>query len=617
MTLTRRSFTALGAAPFIASAQAARPNILWITCEDTGPHLHACGDDYSVTPNLDRLCQRGSLYMNAWSNAPVCAPARTTIISGVYPTATGSEHMRSMTRMPADWKMFPGYLREAGYYCSNNSKEDYNLEKPAGTWDDSSGKGHWRNRASGQPFFSVFNLLITHESQLRTRPHRFVHDPAKARVPAYHPDTPAVRQDWAQYYDNITTMDSQAGAILSDLEKDGLAQDTIVVFFGDHGSGMPRNKRWPYNSGLNVSIAVSIPEKFRHLAPKDWVQGGKNNRLVGFVDLAPSMLSLAGIRAPEFYQGHAFLGKYTESPRQFAFGFRGRMDERADCVRTVRDSRYVYVRNYMPHKIYGQHLAYMWETPTTRIWEQLYKEGKLKPPQTYFWEPKPPEELYDLDTDRDEVKNLVDSPEHRKALNRLRAAHQAHEMEIRDIGLLPEAEMHARAADTPYELGHDKRRYPAARVLKTADMASSLTPGVTGYLIKAMSDPDSGVRYWGALGILMRGAAEFDAARTALYRALEDSSPSVRIVAAEALARHGGEDDDPAQPLGMLLRLADCVAHGAYVSMQALAAIDALGKKADSIRQQVSRLPKSDPRAPERVRTEYISRLIESISAGA
>jgi arylsulfatase A-like enzyme len=322
--------------------------------------------------------------MNAWSNAPVCAPARTTIISGVYPPSTGSEHMRSLTRMPASWKMFPGYLRDAGYYCSNNVKEDYNLIKPPGTWDDSSNRAHWRKRKEGQPFFSVFNFLITHESQIRTRPHTWVHDPAKVRVPAYHPDTLDVRQDWAQYYDNITTMDGQAGKVLADLEKDGLAEDTIVVFFGDHGSGMPRSKRWPFNSGLNVSIVVSIPEKFRHLAPRDYVPGSKNNGLVGFIDLAPSMLSLAGLKAPDFYQGEAFLGPYETMPRTHSFGFRGRMDERYDCVRSVRNQRYIYVRNYMPHKIYGQHLDYMWETPTTRVWERLYREGKLNAVQRKF-----------------------------------------------------------------------------------------------------------------------------------------------------------------------------------------------------------------------------------------
>ncbi|MFN0167663.1 MAG: sulfatase-like hydrolase/transferase [Bryobacteraceae bacterium] len=235
--VSRRSLAgALAGGTLLAAPSKPRPNILWITCEDIGPHLGAYGDRYADTPNLDRLAERSLRYRTCWSNAPVCAPARTTIISGVYPTSTGSEHMRSNTRMPPGMRMYPQILREAGYYASNNVKEDYNLEKPGQVWDDSSNRAHWRNRKSGQPFFSIFNFTITHESQIRSRPHTLVHDPAKAPLPSYHPDRPEVRHDWAQYYDNITTMDGMAGKVLAELQRDGLAEDTIVFFSGDHGS---------------------------------------------------------------------------------------------------------------------------------------------------------------------------------------------------------------------------------------------------------------------------------------------------------------------------------------------------------------------------------------------
>ncbi len=597
------------AAGAVAGAQSRQrqPNILWITCEDIGPHLHACGDEYSVTPNLDKLCSRGVTYRNAWSNAPVCAPARTTIISGLYPTSTGSEHMRSMTRLPADWKMFPGYMRDAGYYCTNNSKEDYNLEKPGGSWDDSSNKAHWRNRPAGKPFFSVFNLMITHEGQIRTRPHTFVHDPAKARVPAYHPDTPEVRLDWAQYYDNITTMDAEAGRILADLEKDGLAGDTIIIFFGDHGSGMPRNKRWPYNCGLNVSIVAAFPSKFRHLAPKDYSEGTLSNRLVSFVDLAPSMLSLAGVKPPDFYQGQAFMGPHEAPDRTYAFGFRGRMDERYDCVRTVRDSRYVYVRNYMPHKIYGQHLAYMWETPTTRVWERLYFAGKLNAAQRQFWEPKPPEELYDLQNDRDEVHNLAASPAHKDIMARFRKVHRDHELKIRDIGLLPEAEIHSRAGGgAPYDVGHIPKTYPVERVLAAAEAAASLQEFDEPHLAIARKDSDAGVRYWGVMGLLMRK-------KPAPVAFLEDPSPSVCIAAAESLCAFGKESDlKPA--MDRLVALADAAKNGPFVAMQALAAIDTVGKRAMPWKSAIAALPKEAPAADARVRSEYIQRLQEHIA---
>jgi uncharacterized sulfatase len=578
-----------------------------------GPHLHATGDEYSVTPNLDRLCARSTTYMNAWSNAPVCAPARTTIISGLYPPSTGAEHMRSLTKLAPGMRMFPAYLREAGYYCSNNSKEDYNLEKPAGTWDDSSNKAHYRQRSAGQPFFSVFNFGTTHESRIRARPHTLVHDPAKVRVPAYHPDTPEVRHDWAQYYDNITTMDSQAGDVLRQLNEDGLADDTIVFFYGDHGSGMPRSKRWPYNSGLNVSITVHIPQKFRQLAPPDYAPGSKNSRLVGFVDLAPTVLSLAGIRAPDYFHGQAFMGRFPAAPRAYNFGFRGRMDERYDCVRTVRDQRYVYIRNYMPHKFYGQHLSFMWQTPTTQVWERRYKEGRLDAAQRKFWETKPAEELYDLTADRDEVNNLAASAAHKDALARLRKAHREHELRIKDVGLLPESEIHARAkGEAPYTMGQDPQRYNPVKVLDAAELASSLKPGVTPALMKLIEDPDSALRYWGVMGVLMRGASEVAKAHSALMKAVKDESPSVRIAAAEALGRYGGEDDLK-ESMSALVPLCDPIANGAYTAMQALNAVDSIGVKAKPWVAQILAFADADPKAHQRVRTEYIKRLREHI----
>jgi arylsulfatase A-like enzyme len=579
---------------------AERPNILWITCEDIGPQLGCYGDSYAETPNLDRLAAQGVHYRTAWSNAPVCAPARTTIISGVYPTSTGAQHMRSLVAMPASMRMYPQLLRERGYYCTNNSKEDYNLDKPGRVWDDSSGKAHWKNRQPGQPFFAVFNSMVTHESEIRTRPHTWKHDPAKVRVPAYHPDTPEVRLDWAQYYDNIATMDSQAGKLIDEVAAAGLMNQTIIFFYGDHGSGMPRNKRWPYNSGLQVPLIVKVPEKFRHLVPPDYVAGGTSDRLVAFVDLAPTLLSLVGIQPPEWMQGHAFLGLYVAPPQRYLHGFRDRMDERYDLVRSVRNERYIYLRNYMPHLIYGQHIAYMFETPTTRLWKQLYDEGKLKPPQTFFWEAKPAEELYDLQSDPDEIHNLADSPQHQAVLDELRQAQQEHVFRIRDVGLLTEADMHSRAAGTTiYEMGHDPYMYPLEKIFAMADLASSLKSGATPKLKKGFRDSDDAVRYWAAMGLLMRGREAVAAGREELRAALNDPSPSVRVTAAQALAQWGTESDlSPA--LATLEQLAPPDKNGVYVSLLALNAIDALGSKAVSLMDTVETMTKTDPKAVAR-----------------
>ncbi len=651
--MNRRTFcSTLAAAPLLQSAQVERPNILWLVWEDIGPHLHCCGDDYSATPNFDRLAQRGCVYDNAWASAPVCAPARTAIISGLCPTSTGAEHMRSMTRLPAGWKMFPGYLRDTGYYCTNNGKEDYNLEKPPGTWDVSwelgmggSGQGgntgrtavpsnsnpatmagaaspmaagvdpahgHWRNRKSGQPFLAVFNDMLTHESQIfrsATNPN-LIHDPAKAWVAAFQPDTAEVRRDWAQYHDQLTLVDARHQGRLEELEQDGLTQNTIIIVTSDHGCGFARYKRMPYDSGLHVPMIMVFPEKYRHLAPKDYAPGGRSSRLIGTIDLAPTMLSLAGIKPPDFYHGKAFAGSFQASPRAYLHGMRGRMDERYDLIRSTRDKRYVYIRNYNPHKIYGQHIDYAWRLSSTPVWERMYKEGKLKPPQTCFWEIKPPEELYDLETDRSEVTNLAASPKHKATLERFRKEHHAYEMEVRDVGLLPEGDLHARAeGSTPYEMGHDPNKFPVERILAAADLASSHQSGVTRQLESGMQDTDSGVRYWAAMGALIRGADEVKRTQGSLRKALADPSPHVRIAAAEALGRYGTEDDLKTA-LALLIGLADAEKNNTYVALHALNAVDAMGAKASPLKDQLAALPLIDPKSPARVRSEYTTNIV-------
>ena len=588
------------------------PNILWITSEDHGPHLGCYGDRFASTPNVDALAAKGMRYAHAWSNAPVCAPARTTLISGMYPPSTGSEHMRSLVAYPQGKQMFPQLLRQAGYYVTNNAKEDYNLEQPGQVWNESSSKAHWQKRAAGQLFFAVFNSEKSHESRIRVRPHTPVHDPAKVRVPAYHPDTPEVREDWAQYYDVVSEADADAGKRLKELSDAGLAEETIVFYYADHGSGMPRSKRWPYNSGLQMPLIVYIPEKFKHLAPPEYKAGGESNRLVSFVDFAPTVLSLAGLKPPAWMQGHAFMGKHQEPPQPYIYGFRGRMDERYDMVRSISDGRYVYIRNYMPHLIYGQYLDYMFQTPTTRVWRQLYDEGKLKPPQTYFWEKKPSEELYDLQNDRDEVRNLAASPQHQAVLKKLRGAQASLALTIRDVGFLPESELHRRSSGTTmYDLGQDARKYPLEKILAMADAASMMKPDAPAQLSAGLKDGDSAVRYWAAMGMLMREQSAVTAGRDELRTALKDEAPAVRIVAARALGLYGN-DEDLKLALALLRELISPEKNGLYVSLEALNAVDALGKKAASLADAIRAMPQQGSFANQRT-NGYVPRLVEHI----
>lgn len=596
-----------------AAAAVERPNVLWLTSEDHGPEMGCYGDTLARTPNVDALAAKGMIFTRAWSVHPVCAPARTAIISGLYAHSTGAMHMRSMVPMPAGTKMFPELLREAGYYCANNEKEDYSLPKTARTWDESSARAHWRKRREGQPFFAVFNSTRSHESQIRTRPHELIADPAKVRVPAYHPDRPEVRRDWAQYYDKVSEADADAGARLREIEEAGLAEDTIVFYFGDHGGGMPRSKRWPGNSGLHVPLVVYFPPKWRHLAPEEYEPGGRSDRLVSFVDLAPTMISLAGQRPPEWMQGHAFAGPYQSKPQPFLFGARGRMDERADEVRSVTDGRYVYLRNFYLNTPQGAFIAYQFETPTTRLWREQFEAGQANEAQSIFWRtPRPPEELYDLQSDPDEVHNLAASPEHQAIREKLRAALYAHLEAVRDVCLLPEGEMHARAeAGSPYDLARDETKYPFRRILEAADRAARDDAEIDS-LRRLLADEDSAVRYWAVQGFLMRGGEAVGAAAPALRDALQDSSAYVRIAAAHALAKHGARADVDAA-LTVLKTHANPGSAGFFPAFAALGAIDDLGERVAPLWEHVRSI-NTDAGVPHPRYRTYLPALVKSIT---
>jgi uncharacterized sulfatase len=503
--------------------------------------------------------------------------------------------------------MFTQYLREAGYYCANN-KEDYNLDKPGLVWDDSSPGAHYRNRKPGQPFFADFYLAPPAEAW----PRLTKDDVARLRVPAYHPDTPEVRQDWARHYEHIAAIDAMVGDKLKELEDTGLAKDTIVFFYSDHGADMPRCRRLVYDDGLHVPLIVYVPEKWRQLVPPDYQPGAATARLVSGVDFAPTVLSLVGIKPPSTMQGRSFLGKYSTEPRQYLFGFRGRMDERIDLIRSVRDQRYVYIRNYLPHKIYGQHVRTMFQQASTQVWKKLFDDKKLNAVQSAFWRPKPVEELYDLENDPDEVHNLAESPAHRHTLERLRQAQRDHLLEIHDVGLLPEDEIHRRSrGTTPYEMARDPRKYPLARILGAAELASSLRPAATPELVKLLGDADSAVRYWAALGFLMRGPTAVNTATNNLAKALDDPAPAVRIAAAEALGRYG-QEEELRKSLDVLLNLSNPVSNGPYVAIEALNAIDNLGPRAAGLKNAIAILPLNDPNTPRRP-NDYVHRLVSHL----
>lgn len=579
MPFTRRRFCAAAAGALSAAGAApGRPNILWITSEDNGPFLGCYGDAFADTPNLDRMAAEGTVYENAFTAFPVCAPTRSSLIMGVWANSAGTGHMRSSVPLSATIRMFPALLREAGYYCSNNYKEDYNTKTPPGVWDESSRKATYRNRRPGQPFFHVVNHGTTHESSM-FKPRELAKDPRKAVIPPYHPDNEVFRRDRARYYDNITELDGQAGKLLAQLEADGLAEDTIVFYFSDHGGIFPRGKRFVYDSGTRVPLIVRFPKKYRHLAPT--APGGRTDRLVSFVDFAPSILSLAGVNVPGYMQGSAFLGEQAGAPREYVFSARDRMGPCPDLSRAVRDKRFRYIRNYHPHLPAFQYDSYAMGIPCwANLW-QLQREGRLNAVQRRIFEPKPAEELYDLREDPHEIRNLAGRPEFGEALARMRAACDGWLREIRDVSFIPELEMHRLSqGSTPYDLARDPRRYPIERVLRLAG-SSRLTE-----LVEHLGDENAVLQYWAVMGC-RRLDTRAEAARKGVAEAMRRSpSPSVRMAAAEVLCRMG----DAREPLALLegylaheepwTRMHAAVTLG-WLGARARAAVPALRKAAD------------------------------------
>jgi arylsulfatase A-like enzyme len=586
-----------------SAVQAALPNILWLTFEDSSPHLGCYGDKNAVTPNLDALAHRGMRYKTAWSNAPVCAPARTGIISGRWAPSDGAEQMRSEVPLPKGHQMSAQIMRELGYYCTNADKEDYNLTKPAGVWDESSPRAHWKNRKDGQPFFAIFNSTRSHESQIRKPGHTLSHDPAKVEVPPYQPDTPEVRKDWATHFDNVTTIDREFGKHLAELEKAGLTEDTIVFAYSDHGTGMPRSKRWAQSSGLRVPFIVYFPEKWKHLAPKDYAVGSESQRLIQFIDLAPTLLSLAGRAAPDYMHGRAFAGQYQAEAPNYVYGFRGRMDERYDMVRSITDGRYVYVRHFMPHLPEGQKLEYMFQQATTVVWYDLFQAGKLSAVQSAMWKEKPSEMLFDLQSDPHEVTNLAAAAEHAPTKQRLSSALTDWLVSKRDLGFIPEAQRLADAAgQSPADASVDAelQKQRAAAALKATDRSVADASDL-------LQSTDAACRYWGCIGQLIRSSAK------GLAPLLSDASPSVRVAAAEVLAKQGSADEQ-AKAWSVLLQSAVPSLGSAIEATEALNVIDRQGAAAKPHADTLAKLNLQAPKSsPGRTR-EYPNRMISHLA---
>lgn len=433
-------------------------NILWVSFEDTSPRFGCYGDRLAKTPNVDRVAAGGCVYERGFSTAGVCAPSRCSIITGAYATWVGGQHMRTgHTRVhakhsvtpyeavpPAFCKAFTERLRGAGWYCTNNDKLDYQFGAPTSAWDECSNRAHWRNRPKGSKFFAVFNLNLTHESGMWPAGVKsggwrgggdgpLVTDPGAVEVPPYLPDTREVRETIARQYDNIAANDARLGVLLGQLEEDGLADDTAVFIWSDHGEGLPRRKRWPYDSGTHVPLIVKAP---------GMKAGSRSKELVSMVDLGPTTLGLAGLEPSPWMHGRNFLGPRRDPEREYVFATRDRYDESYDKMRSVRDARYRYVANYYPELEREVWLPYRDLHPAMReIWRRA-AAGTLTGAQKWFEPgPRPAEELYDTEADPHETVNLATDPARQSDLRRLRGALAAWQAKCDPYFDVPEAEM--------------------------------------------------------------------------------------------------------------------------------------------------------------------------------
>jgi arylsulfatase A-like enzyme len=444
----RCTFILVGHLFFLLSsyAQTKKPNIIWIVCEDISPYLGAYGNKEIKTPNLDALAKEGVRYMRVYTAAGVCAPSRSAIITGMYPTSIGTQHMRTIgdpkfqpvpsysAVIPDYVKCFPEYLRGAGYYCTNNEKQDYQFVPPVTVWDENGPAASFRNRPEGAPFFSVFNFFITHESQLTMRRDSLLVDSSKVSVPPIYPDTKIVRHDIARLFTNIEIMDRQVGELINMLKADGLYDNTIIFFYSDHGGALPWMKREILERGVHIPFIIRFPKAQK--------AGTINNELISSVDFAPTILSLAGIDIPAYMQGQAFLGiKKSKYPRRYVFAARDRMDTEYDRVRMVRDEHYRYLYNYMPEKPYYQEIEYRLSIPMMKEILRLRDEGKLDSIQSSWFKTKPQQELYDVDKDPFELRNLANDRAYKNKLSALKKAFQDWTKKVGDMGSLPEKQM--------------------------------------------------------------------------------------------------------------------------------------------------------------------------------
>jgi len=543
------------AASFFQTAQAAeRPNVVWIVSEDNSVHyLRHFFEGGAATPNIEALASGGLTFDHAFSNAPVCSVARTTLATCCYGPRIGTQFHRryKMSPMPEGLRMFPAYLRDAGYYTTNNSKKDYNAIEGPGVWDESSGKASWRNRTDrSQPFFHMESHGASHEGSLHFSQGIFENEktvtaPASVQLADYFPDTPLFRYTHARYHDRIVEIDQIVASTVNKLREDGLLEETFIFYFGDHGGVLPRGKGYAYESGLHVPLVIRVPEKFKHLV--DVKAGTRVDGFVSFIDFGATVLQLAGIEQSSQIDGKPFLGKGVSidevNGRDEAFGYADRFDEKYDLIRNLRKGKYEYIRSYQPYLPDGLQNNYRYKMLAYEQWRELFKAGKLTGPQLQFFQTKPVEALFDVEADPHEVKNLAGDPKYAEVLADLRARMQARMKGMPDLSFYPESYLVNHALDNPVAFGQSHKAQ-IARLVDTADLALLPYEQAKPRLQAALKSKDPMVRYWAAMACSAFGMEATELA-DGVEGLLQDDQEIVRVRAAEFLGLTGERNPQP------------------------------------------------------------------------
>ena len=519
-----------------------RPNIVWIVSEDNSIHyLDHFFDGGVEAPNIEALATHGLTFDHAFSNAPVCSVARTTLATGCYGPRIGTQYHRryEMAAMPEGLRMFPAYLRDAGYYTTNNNKKDYNAIEGPGVWDESSRMASWRNRSVGdQPFFHMESHGQSHESSLHFNRSAYENeattaDPASVQLADYHPDTPLFRYTHARYLDRMGVIDGIVGQTVAKLEEDGLLEDTFIFYFGDHGGVLPRSKGYIYESGLHVPLVVRVPENFTHLVDGDL--DARMDGFVSFIDFGPTTLHLAGVDVPEQMDGRPFLGEGVSledvNARNESFGYADRFDEKYDLIRSLRRGRFQYIRNYQPYLPDGLNNNYRYKCLAFAEWRELFEAGELSGHALQFFEPKPVEMLFDCKLDPHQVDNLAGDPEFAGALLELRERLQQQLKQLPDLSFYPESYLAGHAMHNPVEFGR-MHQDEIATLIDTADLALLPFDEAEPQLRQALHSENPMVRYWAAMACSALGEAASSLVPDA-RPLLDDESATVRIRAAE------------------------------------------------------------------------------------